>query len=193
MRHLVAGTAQALAERFPSATRPLVDPPPGSGLKPVLGDPGPPVVGHTLSVLNDTVAFTRRWHERYGDVSWMNAFGTQMVMAIGPDAIEQVLTNRGRTFSSEQGWGTFLVPFFERGVMLMDFEEHRTHRRIMQGAFKRERLVEYLADMGPTIAAGVASWKPATDVHLFDHAKQLTFESRHGSSSAPSQARRPTR
>jgi cytochrome P450 len=99
-----------------------------------------------------------------------------MVMVLGPEGIEEVLTNRGRAFSSEEGWGYFLVPFFRRGVMLMDFEEHRLHRRIMQQAFKRARLTEYLGDMQPTIARGVAGWQPAQHFYLLDHTKQLAFE-----------------
>ncbi|SDW07240.1 hypothetical protein SAMN05216215_1001122 [Saccharopolyspora shandongensis] len=40
-------------ERLASPVRPLAAPPPGSGLKPVLGDYGLPVIGHTISVLTD--------------------------------------------------------------------------------------------------------------------------------------------
>jgi len=168
--------ATVLADRFPSAARPLAEPPPGSGLKPVLGDPGPPVVGYTYNFLNDTVRFARDRHARYGPVSWMRGFSTTLVQVLGPDAIEEVLTNRGRAFSSESGWGYFLVPFFQRGVMLMDFEEHRLHRRIMQSAFKRDRLVEYLEDMSPAIARGVGEWQPQPGFPLLERTKHLVFD-----------------
>ena len=45
--------AASLVERAPaSEVRPLAMPPAGSGLKPVMGDSGPPIVGHTLEFLH---------------------------------------------------------------------------------------------------------------------------------------------
>jgi cytochrome P450 len=176
LAHTAKATAASLADRYPSPMRAFAEPPPGSGLRPVLGDAGPPVLGYTLNFLEDTVRFCRDRYGRFGEVSWMAGFGQNLVMVLGPEGTEEVLTNRGRAFSSEEGWGYFLVPFFARGVMLMDFEEHRLHRRIMQGAFKRERLVEYLADMTPTIADGVSGWQPDSAFRLFDATKELAFE-----------------
>jgi cytochrome P450 len=60
--------------------------------------------------------------------------------------------------------------------MLMDFEEHRHHRRIMQQAFKRERLVAYLESMNPAIARGLQRWAPGDAFPLYTHAKRLTLD-----------------
>lgn len=169
--------ATAAMSRLPTpAPRPLADPPAGSGLRPVMGDPGLPVVGHTLDYLADSLATSRHFHARFGTVYWVNAFGTQLVMVLGPDAIETVLTNRDHAFSSESGWEYFIGPFFERGVMLMDFEEHRHHRRIMQQAFKRERLVAYADQANTTVARSISTWRPGAGFALYDAAKQLTLD-----------------
>jgi cytochrome P450 len=169
--------AANLAERVPSpAPKPLADPPPGSGLKPVMGDAGAPVVGHTLAVLHDTIGYARRAHARYGTVYWGHIMGERVVMVLGPDALETVLTNRDRAFSNKEGWEYFIGPFFDRGVMLMDFEEHRHHRRILQNAFKRERLVSYLDKMNPAIERGIARWRPGAGFQLYPAAKQLTLD-----------------
>jgi cytochrome P450 len=98
------------------------------------------------------------------------------VSILGPDALEVVLTNRDQAFSNKEGWGYFIGPFFERGVMLMDFEEHRYHRRIMQQAFKRERLVSYLDAMNPAIERGLRDWRAGTDFPLHLRTKQLTLD-----------------
>jgi cytochrome P450 len=60
--------------------------------------------------------------------------------------------------------------------MLMDFDEHRLHRRIMQEAFRRERLVGYLDALNPTIARGLAAWQPGDGFRLYDRTKQLTLD-----------------
>src|SRR3954449_2737540 len=174
----VRGIATTALERVPvPAPRALAEPPPSSDLQPVMGEPGPRVVGHTLLFLKDNLGYSRRFYERYGTVFWGNSLGTQVVSVLGPDGIETVLTNRDRAFSNADGWGYFIGPFFERGVMLMDFEEHRHHRRIMQEAFKRERLVAYLEKVNSTIARVLPTWPHGgDDFRLYNASKQLTLD-----------------
>src|SRR3954466_11212875 len=173
----VRGVAGSLLEHVPvSGARPLADPPPGSGLLPVMGEPGPPVVGQSLMWMKDSLGYSRKYYERYGTVFWGNSLGTTVVSVLGPDGIETVLTNRDQAFSNADGWGYFIGAFFERGVMLMDFEEHRHHRRIMQQAFKRERLVAYIDKANATVARVVPTWRTGPGFTLYDAAKQLTLD-----------------
>jgi cytochrome P450 len=141
-----------------------------------MGDPGLPVVGHTLEFLHDGLRHARRYHERLGTVFWLNALGGRWVQVLGPDALETVLTNRDRAFSNQLGWDPLIGAFFDRGVMLMDFEEHRHHRRIMQQAFKHDRLVGYLEKMNPAIQRGIGRWQPGAGFELYRAAKQLTLD-----------------
>ncbi len=171
------GAAASLAARLPKpAARPLADPPPGSGLMPVMGEPGLPVIGNSLGFLRDSLDGARQFYDRYGTVFWSGAFGTQIVLVLGPDAIGTVLANRDKAFSNKRGWDYFIGPFFERGVMLMDFEEHRHHRRIMQQAFKRERLVSYLERANTTIERGITGWRNGPGFEVYEAAKQLTLD-----------------
>jgi cytochrome P450 len=171
------GVAATLVERVPSGgVRPLAMPPAGSGLRPAMGDPGVPVVGHTLEFLHDGLRHARRYYERFGTVFWLNTVGGQWVQVIGPDGLDTVLTNRDRAFSNKLGWDPLIGAFFDRGVMLMDFDEHRHHRRIMQQAFKHERLVAYLEKMNPAIQRGIARWLPGSGFQLYRAAKQLTLD-----------------
>lgn len=127
-------------------------------------------------MFDDTLATSRRLHARDGTVFWTNVVGTRLVVALGPDSIETVLANRDGAFSSEHGWGYFTGPFFRRGVMLMDFAEHRHHRLIMQQVFRRERLVAYLERRHPVIAEGVEAWRGARGFMLYAATKQLTLD-----------------
>ena len=86
--------------------------------------------------------------------------GDPWVMLLGPDACEAALRNADKAFANGPAW-TFLVgPFFGRGLMFLDFEEHHLHRRIMQQAFTRDRLEGYVAPMHSAIAAGLSTWQP---------------------------------
>ncbi|MGE4425046.1 MAG: cytochrome P450 [Solirubrobacteraceae bacterium] len=162
--------------RFPSSTAALAEPPAGSGLRPVLGNPGAPLLGHTLNVTVDPLPFMRARTDAFGEVSWIGAFGRRCVLLTGPTGIETILSNRDRAFSAEEGWGFFGGPFFKRGILFMDFEEHLRHRRIMQRAFRRERMADYLEQMTPEIVDRVASWRPSPAFPLYPSAARLTLD-----------------
>ncbi len=171
-RNAVGGVIESLPTPGP---QPLAPPPAGSGLKPVMGEAGLPVVGQVFGFLTDPIGQARTGYELYGTVAWGGGPGGRVVRVLGPEGIGTVLANRDRAFSNEEGWNFFIGPFFRRGVMLMDFEEHHHHRRIMQNAFKRDRLIAYLDTMNPAIARGIDGWRPGR-IRLYRAAKQLTLD-----------------
>ncbi|MCG8673326.1 MAG: cytochrome P450 [Pseudomonadales bacterium] len=147
-----------------------------SHLKPIPGDGGLPLVGHTFNSMINPIKFAQTRLDKYGEISWANMFGIRMVSMIGADANQFVYTNKGDLFSNNQGWDFFIGKFFYRGIMLLDFEEHRHHRRIMQNAFKKPVLVEYLKEMNPAIDSGLKKWKPQRKFLMFPAIKQLTLD-----------------
>ena len=125
-------------------------PPPGSGLRPVLGDAGEPVVGAARSATGDRVAWALARHERYGTMWWAMLGGRRFVFVSGAEASRQVLINADKEFSND-GWAELIGKFFGGGLMLLSFGEHLDHRRIMQSAFTPRRLDGYLAGMDARI------------------------------------------
>ncbi|MGW6696248.1 cytochrome P450 [Nocardia sp. NPDC055049] len=163
----------ALAERYPSQTRALADPLPDSGLRPIMGDYGVPVIGHAIPAMSDSLDFARRRFDKYGPVHWVGIAGRSVVMVAGPEATEEVLADRDKVYSAQRGYTFFIGPFFHGGILLRDFEEHRYHRRILQQAFTRPRLVGYLDITSPAIARGMREWTPNRDFQLYPAAKHL--------------------
>ncbi|MDX1511674.1 MAG: cytochrome P450 [Nitriliruptorales bacterium] len=154
----------------------LADPPPGSGLKPVMGEPGLPLIGLGLDYLMGPYDLVMDKLADYGDVSWGKLFGQPLVMTFSPAGTEAVLVNRDKAFANGPGWEFFIGPFFERGLMLLDFEEHIHHRRIMQQAFTRDRLKSYLKGMNAVLGDGFASWQPGPRFKFYPAFKQLTLD-----------------
>jgi len=159
-----------------AATRTLTPTPPDSGLAPIAGDRGLPLVGYSWQVLHDPLTLARRRYELHGEVSWLSAFGVRLVALLGPDAAGVVLTNRNRAFSNSEGWTYYLGPFFRRGLMMLDFDEHLHHRRIMQQAFTPARLTGYLTAMNPSIATGLKTWTPGAGFRVYPAVKRLTLD-----------------
>ena len=129
----------------------LADPPPGSGLKPVLGDAGLPVIGHIIEMLRGGPDYLMFLYQTKGPVVFGDSPVLPGVAALGPDAAQVIYSNRNKDYS-QQGWVPVIGPFFHRGLMLLDFDEHMFHRRIMQEAFVRSRLVGYVEQMDKVVS-----------------------------------------
>src|SRR6478672_3228559 len=154
----------------------LAAPPPGSGLRPVMGDAGAPVIGHTFELIHFGPDYHLRRQQSLGPVSWVGAFGRRIVVLSGPDAAQAALTNGDKALSQD-GWDYFIGRFFGGGLMLLNFGEHHLHRRIMQNAFTRDRVAGYLREMAPVLLDGIGEW-PADGarLRLFPEIKRLTLD-----------------
>ncbi len=119
------------------------------GLKQARG----PVLGlaHLLQLRYHPISHNEWLRETYGELYRLKVFGVKMYVTAGADLAEQVLVNRDRTFANGPAWSHFIGPFFHRGIMLLDFDEHLHHRRILQHAFTNDALRSYHAVMAPHI------------------------------------------
>lgn len=138
------------------------------------GEPGWPLVGHTLTQLANPHAFTRRMYETYGPVYKTKSFGGWHVALIGPEANELVWLDKNKMFSSEQGWGPVLDQLFPRGLMLLDFDHHRADRRALSIAFKPGPMRHYAGALNRGIAKEVSGWEG--EMLFWPAIKQLTLD-----------------
>jgi cytochrome P450 len=152
-------------------------PPKRNSLTHIPGDEGWPLIGKTLEVLADPKGQVERMHAQYGPVYRSHLFGETSLSLLGPEANELVLFDQAKQFSSTHGWGRILDRLFPRGLMLLDFEEHRLHRRALSVAFKSGPMKSYLTSLDAGIAARVRQWKAQPGPILFYPAmKQLTLD-----------------
>ena len=142
------------------------------------GNEGWPVIGRTLSILADPKGEVERMAAKYGLVYRSRVLGETSITVLGPDANELVLFDQSKLFSSSHGWGTILGRLFPRGLMLLDFDEHRLHRRALSVAFKSEPMKSYLAALDAGIAARVTRWRQLPGPILFYPAMKQFDETR---------------
>jgi cytochrome P450 len=147
------------------------------------GEDGWPIVGNSLSALRDPVAYVEAMHRKHGPVYRNRLFGVRSVTMLGPDANELILFDRDKNFSSSEGWGFLLDRLFPRGLMLMNFEEHRLHRKALGVAFKPAPMKAYLGALNDGISRRIAEWHLAgggqggiTDLQFYPAIKQLTLD-----------------
>ena len=155
----------------------LADPPPGSGLKPVMGDAGLPILGHMIETFRGGPDYVLEVYRKYGPVHYAYSPALASVSALGPDATQEIFSNKNKDYS-QKGWHPVIGPFFNRGLMMLDFEEHMYHRRIMQEAFTRPRLAGYVEHID-RVASEVVVRDWATDDPRFlfhPSVKKLTLD-----------------
>ncbi|MDH2413667.1 cytochrome P450 [Nocardioides sp. CER19] len=139
-------------------------------------DRGLPWLGRVFEYAKDPVTLMRHQWDTYGPVAPFNATGNLGAMLLGPDACGEALQNRDKAFANGPAWSRLVGPFFNRGLMLLDFEEHHAQRRIMQEAFTRPRLDAYTRRMHPAIARGICGWDAASRFKSYWRLKQLTLD-----------------
>src|ERR1700729_2256552 len=151
-------------------------PPKRNSLTHIPGDEGWPVIGKTLDVLADPKGQVERQAAKYGLVYRSHIFGETSLVLLGPEANELVMFAQAKQFSSALGWGRILGLLFPRGLMLLDFDEHRLHRRALSVAFKSGPMQSYLGQLNAGIGAGLTQWPRGQTFRFYPAIKQLTLD-----------------
>lgn len=130
----------------------------------------------TLQFLKDPRGAINRLAEAYGPVFRRQDHFGWGVTLLGPEANELVLFNKDRIFSSKLGWNPVLERLFPNGLMLMDFEEHRVHRKTLSVAFKPGPMKAYLDGLTEGIDRTVARWPADAPMTFYPAIKDLTLD-----------------
>ena len=143
-----------------------------------MGDAGLPILGHMIEMFRGGPDYLCSMYrkKRPGRASATRR-SCRRVAALGPDAAQVIYSNRNKDYS-QQGWIPVIGPFFNRGLMLLDFDEHMFHRRIMQEAFTRTRLAGYVEQVDKVVSQVVANDWVANDARflLYPAMKELTLD-----------------
>jgi cytochrome P450 len=143
-----------------------------------LREVGGPMIGlpHLLKMRRDPVGHNDYARAKWGEVLKLNIFGTTLYACYGMDASEQIMINRDRVFASGPAWSHFIGPFFNRGLMLLDFDEHLQHKRVMQMAFTNDAMRRYHQVMVPHIRSGLEQWADVKNPRMHELFKAHTLD-----------------
>lgn len=150
---------------------------PNQRLGHIPGVSGLPLLGDTIEFLKDPCQYKLRMHERFGALFRTSVFGDRSIVLVGPELAEEVLLDKDRNFSSQYGWHRLIGDTFKNGLMLRDFDNHHTHRRIMNVAFKPEPMRAYVEVLNAHIEQGIADWHLRPNFRFYPAVKSLTLTS----------------
>lgn len=138
--------------------------------------PGPrawPVIGHLASMARDPLKFLSALASAHGDVVSFKLGTQRCVFVNDPALIELVLRDKRfvRSPLTRRGLTALLGP----GVLSLEGEEHKRHRRLMQPAFHRKRLDQYVSIMAEKTYQSLATWHTDEALDMRLQMKRLTF------------------
>src|SRR3954462_1990852 len=109
-------TDRTSCQKHPSGSRPMTQ-----TVRPAPRRRGWPVVGATFAYIRDPLRMMQEQYAACGPVSEINFVGGNATVLLGPDACGAALVNKDKAFANGPGWGEVVGPFFDRGLMLLDF------------------------------------------------------------------------
>ncbi len=138
------------------------------------GPPTPPFLDHTLTIARDSYGTQQDYINRYGQVYKTKMLGIWRVNLCGPDALQYVLLDKEKNFSSAGGWDA-LQRIYPGGLILQDFEGHRQNRRIMMAAFRATAIRDYRRRMSLIMRDLLASWPDDKPFDFYTAIKDMTL------------------
>ena len=155
------------------------------GLEDLAHVPGPPPARfrtlQTIKFLRDPRKVIDGLAGSYGHIFRRQDYMGWGVTLLGPEANELVLFNKDKIFSSKLGWDPVLDMVFPNGLMLMDFDHHRTHRKTLSVAFKPAPMKAYLGGLTEGIDRRINRWSKTDSFKFYPAIKDLTLDLAAGS------------
>lgn len=123
--------------------------------------------GHILAALET-------FHARLGDVFQINLPGFKPVMLVGPEAARFVLVT-GRDQFAWRNETDPVTNLLQRGVLVVDGEEHDGYRGTMTPALHKRMLNRYVEHMVSATDEVVASWETGSVVDMLEEMRRIAL------------------
>jgi len=129
------------------------------------GTDGIPYFGESLKTIWHMDKMVEDHYQRWGEVSRIKMLHQRGVLILGVDNYQRIYLDKDQNFSAEMGFAESIGQFYNGGLLMKDFDEHKVLRRLLQTAFKNEAMMGYTPQMNPIMAE-----------HLKDVDKQANFQ-----------------
>jgi cytochrome P450 len=137
---------------------------------PPASDSPPITFGNLLDFPRDPLLCMRRLYQTHGEIAALEEDGQRLVFAFGPELCQQVLSD-AKTFDSRffaiRGPRNSSQRRLTCGLLSMNGEEHKRHRRLVMGPFQKKSLDAYyfaLVDLAHELAQ---QWQPGQIRNIF--------------------------
>lgn len=141
----------------------------------------PPVVprssllgGNFLDLTRDALAFYQRIEREHFGVAQIRCFQHIVFVPTDPEAIEQILVDRARSFAKGIGLADLALLFGE-GLLTADGATWRAHRKALGPHFQTSRMAAYAALIADATAQRLATWPALGTVDVYRESTALAL------------------
>ncbi|GFZ92546.1 putative cytochrome P450 [Okeania sp. KiyG1] len=139
------------------------------------GSFGLPIIGETLSFLNDP-DFVEKRQEKYGLIFKTHILGRPTVGMVGPEANRFILSSHMHHFSWRDEMPAHWRELWGESLSFQEEEKNKRNRRLLKPAFHGKALEGYLETMECITQSYLTKWEAMGTFTWFGEMKQLTFE-----------------
>lgn len=140
------------------------------------GDTGLPIINDTYGFTNNIQGMINRKYKKYGSIFRVKVPSLDSVMILGPEAAKLVMQNEGKIFSNFLIWNTVFKGLFDNNILERDFSSHKTFRKILQSAFKREAIEGHMELMNPIFKQAMYEWPAGRTIETMNHVKKCLLD-----------------
>lgn len=128
-------------------------------------------------ILKNPLPFHHENFEKYGDIFKVNiGFRKSVVFTRHPEHIKQILQTQNRKYHKSPLQTVDLAKYIGHGILTSNGEHWRTHRRMVQPAFHKKKLLGLLGIMQNAIRTELKRIKPNVAQDIFPLMGDLAFQ-----------------
>lgn len=121
------------------------------------------------------LAFVLSNRQQYGDVVYFRVGPRRVYQINHPDLIQTVLVKEADRFHKSPALKQAAGELIGQGLLLLEGEEHRRHRRLVQPAFHHNRISAYADVMVDYTAEMLDSWADSAELDVAHAMMELTM------------------
>jgi cytochrome P450 len=130
----------------------------------------PITVGSLLDFAHNPLQTMRRLHRAHGQIAALEDNGQRLVFAFAPDHVQRVLSDPNlfhSQFFAIRGPKNSAQRHLTCGLLSMNGEEHKRHRRLVMGPFQKQTFAAYRDALVALADQLVQEWQPGTVRDIF--------------------------
>ncbi|MEA5551888.1 cytochrome P450 [Anabaena cylindrica UHCC 0172] len=138
------------------------------------GNLGLPIIGETISFLNDP-DFASKRQKKYGNVFKTNIFGSPTIMMIGAEANRFIFSGENQNFTIQwpESVSVLLGP---ASLSMQTGSIHQTRRKLLAQAFQPRALASYLPAMVEITNSYLHKWEGLGQLTWYPELRKYTFD-----------------